>query len=203
MRVLLVSIVALSFFVIPSCGEKKKNFDSEKGIDFTESNNIQHLDSMIMEFVKPDMEVIEFDFRSLDDDDTFSIGKGKAIIFYVDPVNNKRRKAIEVDLKTGTSVEDTTYNSIENKKKYKGYKLTRINCCSMIANNINEAIDILDLQNISVDGIGSYVIQLHNKPDKVKHYFTLRKRTGEVDRRVYYDEYRFEADGKGKVKQLK
>lgn len=201
------SLLTLSFLVcsilLMSCGGNKKNFDSEKGIDITESDNIQHLDSMIMEFVKPDMEVIELNFEASDNDNLFSIGKGKAILFYVDPANNKKRRGLVIDLKTGTASEDTTYNSTESKKKYKGHKLTRINCCSMIANNVNEAIDILDLENISVDGIGTYTIDMHNKPDKVKHYFTLRKRTGEVERRTYYDEYRFEADGKGKVKKLK
>lgn len=204
MKCIIPTITIVIIFLFMACGETKKPFDKEKGVDFTETDNLQYLDSMIMEYINPDMEVIEIDFRAADtDDDTFSIGKGKAIVFYVDPQNNKKRKAIIIDLKDGTSKEDTTYNATENSKKYKGHKIAVMNCCSMIANNINKAMEILDADDISVDGIGTYTITLHNKPNKVKHKFSLKKRTGSVDRRVYYDEYRFEADGKGKVKKLK
>lgn len=196
----LCSILTLSF-LFASCGDIANAFSN--GRDFTNAEDVKDLDEVIMGYIDPEMQVFEIDFRKADNDAAmFSSSKGLAHIHYVDPDNAKKQKVIAVNLKDGTAYEDTTYSERERYKKYTGIKVEKLGCAK-IADNVNTAIQMLAADSLDYSGIGSYTIELDAKPEKIRHRFTLERRSGSGSRTVYYDEYRFEADLEGNVKQRK
>lgn len=187
--------------ILASCGEIANAFSN--GRDFTKADDVQDLEELIIENITPEMEVIEIVFNKADmDASMFSNSKGLAQIHYVDAENAKKKKVLCVDLKDKTVYEDPSYNEREHFRKYKGVKVEKLGCAK-IADNVNAAINLLAADSLFCSGIGSYSIELDAKPEKIKHKFSLERRTGSGNRQVYYDEYSFVADLEGNVKSRK
>lgn len=196
-------LVAVTFFVLTliilvSCSEITNIFSD--GRNFTKVEEIQDLEELITGNINPEMDVIEVVFRKAESDVAmFSNSKGIAQIHFVDSENAKKKRVLCINLKDNSVYEDTMYNEREHVRAYKGAKVEKLGCAK-IADNINAAINILAADSLSCDGLGTYTIVLDAKPEKIKHKFSLERRTGGSNRQVFYDEYSFIADLEGNVK---
>lgn len=171
--------------------------------NFTKTEDVRDLDSLIMKHIKHEMNVIEISFKKSDNNDSaFSDSKGIVQIHYVDPENTKKKKVLAIDLKTGNTSEDTWYNEQEHFKEYTGIKPTILGC-NKIADNINAAISMMASDSLNYSGIGNYDILLDPEPAKIRHKFKIEIQTGADNRKVMYDEYSFIADLDGNVQPSK
>ena len=200
---LMVLPVILFAAVLVSCNELKNTFSS--GINLTNSEEVKALNELVNKAITPDMVVNKISFSYSERNSSFSFCKDEATITYIDPDNDKVVHGIDVNLKTGDFAQN---EFMERKMKgvrgQKGVKLENFDF-TKISDIVNAAIQELQKENISVDGIGSFSIDFNSgDPEKMKYQFDLQDKTGsqQMGRRIQYNynEYSFTADKDGNLK---
>ena len=188
---------AIAGVALTSC-----NFFSS-GLNFTKPEDVKNLNGMLQKAIKKDMVVQQIMFYQTNNS-SFSMNNDMAQIMYVDSADSRVNHALDVNLKTG----DISLNELVEKQHaggvaLKGVKLDNFDF-SKIPVAVNAAIAEVQKENISADGLGSFIVDFNSGDiTKSTYDFSLQHRTGSQRMgrsvRYTYDEYNFSADFDGNL----
>ena len=174
------------------------------GVNFTEVESAKKINELISKNTTSDMLIYEIDFNFSESSSSFSFMKDGITIIYIDPENPEKLSGIDVNIKSGDAEPSSFYerNSISPLRSFKGYPLENIDITPMI-NAINEAIALLEEEEIKTNGLGMCEIKFGATPSDITYKFKTQTRTGSTTTgrrtQVSYDEYSFKVDAEGNL----
>ena len=177
-------------------------------VDVTDQSSVdKRLPSLFEGKVDPEASVFNISLLTTSD---FSVDMDIITIQFINPGEENMRQ-LNFTVPGNQEPREVKVLSSESRTKTvtDGMKLKDIDF-SKIASNVNKAAEILQQENIALDGVKGYNITLDSDPEKIIHTFNALSKSntefgsknGRAALVTEYYEFRFEADANGNVTQL-
>ncbi|NDV69232.1 hypothetical protein [Dysgonomonas sp. 25] len=192
-----VGIFLLVAVAATSCGPSSYNLKN--------AEEMQQVGEILKKHITEDMVITGIDLK-YSDSKTFTFVVDEAQIVYVDPENNKRECALDVDLKTGEATESEWYKKKpDHHRVYKGLTLPEDFDFAAISTAVNAGLELAAEEDYKINGIGTYSITFGTGKLADAHmYFKMQHITGTTTvgrtRRTSYEEVSMKAKLDGELK---